>query len=493
MKGRIATVPGRITTGFVALLIFLIVLASVGVWAAVHVSNWSTEYTRSLAATKAASTISEASANMVIHGIGVIVAQDDAARAERETVRGEDKTEVLDALGTLETVDAGSEADLATVSETRAAYDACDQALTAAIAAAKTDQAQALKLISDEVVPLSTQLDETATSLLKGEQEQAAAGLQSLSDRADLILWVMIIVAVVGVAGGIVINAAIVRTVRKQLRAAATSITGSASQLLAISTQVAAGTAQTAASTNETTATVEEVKQTAVLAQDKASQVAESTQTAAQYASFGRTQVEESMLAFERIQNQMKVVTETVERLSEQTQTVGEIITTVSDLAEQSNLLSVNASIEAAKAGDQGKGFTVVAQEVKSLAEQSKQAVSQVRTILSEIKKAGSTAIQAAQQSHDTIEAGRGTVTNAREGTGILADAVAHVNDSVMQISASARQQLAGIEQISQAIGVINEAGNQSASGTRQVEKEAKQLQQLAFNLKRLADSSATA
>ena len=66
-------------------------------------------------------------------------------------------------------------------------------------------------------------------------------------------------------------------------------------------------------------------------------------------------------------------------RLSEQSQAIGEIIATVTDLAEQSNLLAVNAAIEAAKAGEQGKGFAVVAQEVKSLAEQSKQATAQVR------------------------------------------------------------------------------------------------------------------
>ena len=68
--------------------------------------------------------------------------------------------------------------------------------------------------------------------------------------------------------------------------------------------------------------------------------------------------------------------------MSEQSQTIGQIIATVEDLSAQSNLLAVNAAIEAAKAGEHGKGFGVVAQEVKSLAEQSRQATNQVRTIL---------------------------------------------------------------------------------------------------------------
>ena len=84
----------------------------------------------------------------------------------------------------------------------------------------------------------------------------------------------------------------------------------------------------------------------------------------------------------------MESVAQSIVRLSEQSQTIGEIIATVNDLAEQSNLLAVNAAIEAAKAGEHGKGFAVVAQEVKSLAGQSKQATNQVRAILGDIQKA---------------------------------------------------------------------------------------------------------
>ena len=97
----------------------------------------------------------------------------------------------------------------------------------------------------------------------------------------------------------------------------------------------------------------------------------------------------------QRIREQMEAIAESMVRLSEQGQAIGQIIATVEDLAAQSNLLAVNASIEAAKAGEHGKGFGVVAQEVKSLAEQSKQATNQVRTILSDIQKATTAAVMA--------------------------------------------------------------------------------------------------
>src|SRR5258707_7263519 len=103
------------------------------------------------------------------------------------------------------------------------------------------------------------------------------------------------------------------------------------------------------------------------------------------------------------IRKQMEAIAQSIVRLSEQGQTIGLIIATVEDLAAQSNLLAVNAAIEAAKAGEHGKGFGVVAQEVKSLAEQSRQATNQVRTILSDVQKATATAVLATEQRNKAV------------------------------------------------------------------------------------------
>ena len=158
----------------------------------------------------------------------------------------------------------------------------------------------------------------------------------------------------------------------------------------------------------------------------------------------------------------------------------------VNDLAEQSNLLSVNASIEAAKAGEQGKGFTVVAQEVKSLAEQSKQAVIQVRTILSEIQKASQMAVQAAERGRQTIEAGRQRSMDTGDLVQRVAERAVEDAQSSTQVTASSQQQLAGLEQIAQAIHSINEASTQSTTGTRQIEQQVRHLQELALELRSL-------
>jgi methyl-accepting chemotaxis protein len=160
----------------------------------------------------------------------------------------------------------------------------------------------------------------------------------------------------------------------------------------------------------------------------------------------------------------------------------------VNDLAEQSNLLAVNAAIEAAKAGDQGKGFAVVAQEVKSLAEQSKQATGQVRGILGDIQKATSAAVLATEQASRAVESGVQLSGEAGESIRALAESIADAAGAATQIAVSAQQQLIGIDQSVLAIQSIREASGQNVLSTRQTESAAQKLHQLGLNLKQLLD-----
>ena len=171
-----------------------------------------------------------------------------------------------------------------------------------------------------------------------------------------------------------------------------------ASEIMTATTQVASGTSETAAAISETTSTVEEVRQAAQLSSRKADDVSASAQGVAEISKDGKQAVDQVAEGMQRIRREMESIAKTIVFLSEQGQSIGGIIATVTDLADQSNLLAVNAAIEAAKAGDQGRGFAVVAQEIKNLAEQSKQATTQVRTILNDIQKATSAAVMATEQ-----------------------------------------------------------------------------------------------
>ncbi len=265
-------------------------------------------------------------------------------------------------------------------------------------------------------------------------------------------------------------------------------LASSSEEILAATSQVASSTQETATAISEIATTVEEVKQTAVLAGSKSQAVAESTERTRQVAQGGRQAVEEALAGMQQIREQMQAVAESIMRLGEQSQAIGEIVASVGDLAEQSNLLGVNASIEAVKAGETGKGFSVVAQEVKALAEQSKQATAQVRGILGEIQKAMTRAVLLAEQGGKTVEAGYQRAQASGEAIRSLSGSIETSSEMALQIAATSQQQLIGMDQVAGAMANIRQASQDNVGGTRQVDLAARNLHQLGLKLKGLAD-----
>ena len=272
----------------------------------------------------------------------------------------------------------------------------------------------------------------------------------------------------------------------REVREGINVLTSAASEIMASTNQVASGATETAAAVSETTSTVEEVKQTAQVASQKARNVSETAQKAVQVAQGGRKAVEESLAGMGRIQEQVEAIAVSIVCLSEQSQTIGDIIATVNDLAEQSNILAVNAAIEAAKAGEQGKGFAVVAQEVKSLAEQSKEATSQVRTILNDIQKATNAAVMATEQGNKAVDAGVRQAQEAGEAIRLMGESIEASAQAALQIAASSQQQLTGMDQVALAMENIRQASEQNVSGMKQVELTVQNLHDLGQKLKGL-------
>lgn len=276
---------------------------------------------------------------------------------------------------------------------------------------------------------------------------------------------------------------------RDQIRAmgdGANAVGAAAAEIVAATSQLAASASQSAAAVSETTTTVEEVRQTAELASEKAKHVSESAQKAAQVSQSGRKSTEEVTVSVERIRQQMDTIAGSMMRLSEQGQAIGQIIATVEDLSAQSNLLAVNAAIEAAKAGEHGKGFGVVAQEVRSLAEQSREATNQVRTILGDIQKATASAVMATEQGAKAVEGGGRQSAIAGEAINALTVSATEAAQAATQIAASSNQQLIGVDQVAGAMESIRQASTQNVASAQQLEAAARNLNDLGQRLKQM-------
>ncbi|MGY3802803.1 methyl-accepting chemotaxis protein [Pigmentibacter ruber] len=262
----------------------------------------------------------------------------------------------------------------------------------------------------------------------------------------------------------------------------------SATEIMSVTSQVAAAATETSGAVRETIVTIEEVKQTAQLSTQKAKNVSDTAKRASDVSLLGAKSVDDSILGMTEIKKQMETIAESIMKLSEQSLAIGDITSAVNDLAEQSNLLSVNASIEAAKAGELGRGFAVVAQEVKALAEQSKQATTQIRTILNDVQKATAKAVLTAEQGGKAVELGMKQVLQSGESIKTLSESISEAAQVSNQIAASSQQQLIGVDQVVIAIQNINQATNQNVTATKQVEASAGELNRLGNLLKEIVD-----
>ena len=267
-----------------------------------------------------------------------------------------------------------------------------------------------------------------------------------------------------------------------------TILAAAASEISTTGAQLAAAATETATSITETTVTAEEVKHTAQVALEKTREVSLAADMTLKTSLDGMKSVDETLAGIKLIRDQMERIAQSILELNEQSRSIGEIIATVDDIAEQSNLLAVNAAIEAAKAGEQGRGFAVVAREIHSLSEQSRTATKQVRTILADIQKAMQAAILVTEQGSKAADSNHQKSEIVAAGLKSLSGNIEATSQMAQMIIAANQQQYTGIDQMTMAMESIKEAGHQNMDAARQLEEAAMGLDSLSQKLKKLVE-----
>jgi len=271
-----------------------------------------------------------------------------------------------------------------------------------------------------------------------------------------------------------------------QVASTSTQVAAAANQLNVTAERIATGAEEVAAQAGTVATAGEEMAATSGDIAQNCQMAVENVQQAATSAENGSVVVEQTIKVMYQIAEKVQESAKTVESLGARSDQIGEIIGTIEDIADQTNLLALNAAIEAARAGEQGRGFAVVADEVRALAERTTRATREIGEMIKAIQSETKGAVSAMEQGVHQVE--NGTSEAAKSGAALreILEQVNSVAMQVNQIATAAEEQTATTSEISNNMQQITEVVSDTASGAHQSATAASQLNSNAEELQRL-------
>jgi methyl-accepting chemotaxis protein len=280
-------------------------------------------------------------------------------------------------------------------------------------------------------------------------------------------------------------------TMQQNLRQTIELISGSATQLASAAEELSVVTEessrglqqqnneieQAATAVNEMTAAVEEVARNAVSTSEASQQ---SNQTARQ----GRDRVIETVKSIQGMTQQIQDTTGLVEGLAEQGRDIGKVLDVIRSIAEQTNLLALNAAIEAARAGEAGRGFAVVADEVRALAHRTAQSTTEIEQMVAGIQTRTGDAVQSMSRNTDSTRNTLSLASSAGDALELITEAIAQINERNLVIASASEEQAQVSREVDRNLVNIRDLAAQTAAGANQTSAASHELSRLAVDLK---------
>ncbi|GAB6040500.1 methyl-accepting chemotaxis protein [Endothiovibrio diazotrophicus] len=273
-----------------------------------------------------------------------------------------------------------------------------------------------------------------------------------------------------------------------EVRQGIEQLSASAHQMAAVTEQTSRGvmtqrsqTDQAATAMNEMSATVQEVAR-------NASEAADAARSADREANNGKRVVSTTIDAIDNLAGEVEKASQVIHKLEEDTDAIGTVLEVIRGIAEQTNLLALNAAIEAARAGEQGRGFAVVADEVRTLATRTQQSTEEIQQMITTLQGGARDAVSVMEEGRNQARASVEQAAKAGESLNAITEAVTRISDMNTQIASAAEEQSAVAEEVNRSVVSISQVADQTAAGAQQTSASSTELGRLAGTLHEMVE-----
>ncbi|HUL59200.1 MAG TPA: methyl-accepting chemotaxis protein [Anaeromyxobacteraceae bacterium] len=271
-----------------------------------------------------------------------------------------------------------------------------------------------------------------------------------------------------------------------EIREAALQLSTSSAEVLAAATQNESSTSAQASAIHETTATMEELKGASHQIAENAQMVAAIAEQTLSGARNGEGQIKAFMGAMEKVRHNAVEVDEAIGKLSRRVERIGTVVEVIDEIADRSDLLALNAALEGAKAGEAGRGFSIVAAEMRRLAENVMESTKEIKNLITEIREATHAAKEASDGNKRMAAEGEKLGGSAATSVSGILTGIQETSDAARVIHLATQQQRTATEQVVQSMSEIEEVTRQAQAGSRQATGAAAELTKLAERLAEL-------
>jgi twitching motility protein PilJ len=264
--------------------------------------------------------------------------------------------------------------------------------------------------------------------------------------------------------------------VLERVRKAAIDVQSSANEILIASEEMSSGAVQQDQEITNTSSAVEQLTVSMKQVSNNAEASAEAARRALDAAEQGNRSVRDTLEGMQRIRSSVQATAKRIKALGDRSLEISEIVNVINDITEQTNLLALNAAIEAARAGEAGRGFAVVADEVRKLAEHSRSATKDIAALIKAIQAETNDAVVVMEEGTKEVEIGAKLADQAGRALDAISTVVRQSAELVQEISLASKQQVRGTEGVANAMQIISNITRQTSQGARQTSRTVEQL-----------------